>query len=85
LSKRYTDQSTIDLWKQSKEKTTKELVETIGEILDESFSDVRIECIFERLKERLNIKSKMPNTNTYAEMISFGTPKDEIIEVKQID
>jgi len=80
-TKQYTDIDTIKLWEDADKMTTKELVEYLGEILDEYFSDVQIECAFERLKERVGLKSKMPNTNTKETLLEYGMPEKDMIEV----
>ena len=45
------------------------------------FGDVETECLFYAIKGKLGLKTKIPNTYTKKEMIEFGYPENEIIEV----
>ena len=77
----YTNADTIKIWQKTKDMSVKEIIDYLAELLDDHFGSVQNECVFERLKEKLGLKFKMPNTNTKEEMLSFGCPENEILEV----
>lgn len=76
---KYTDIETKKMWNESESFTVKELLDEVGRLLDDTFNFVQNEVVYQRLRQKLGLDYKLPNTMSKKEWIDCGYSINKIV------